>query len=369
MPSDLDRLRGSIADAEAAIATLRSRLNQGGLTPDEAQALADDIVVYEGQHAVALRQLERTEAILRARSLIPPLQDGAALGATVRGQLRSEWTYRPDLATSYFRDVLVVAQPGNHDPQAVMASQDRLARNQVEAAAVLGMQERDVTSGDPGAGAFLPAWYLGTDWIESAKAGRPFADACSTYPYQDAGSIASIPRVQTAPQTGVQAVEADAVTEVDFDGEVYTVKKVTIAGQNDLSIQAIDWTLPGMDTVIMRELTRDYNTRLDYQLIYGASGQHRGLKTVVASDARVRTASRSPAATRRRCSGRSIKEPLRSPPQRPGSTRRRSSCTPGAELGWPRTATRCRTCWSRGRCRSPLGRRTTASRRASPAST
>jgi HK97 family phage major capsid protein len=53
-----------------------------------------------------------------------------------------------------------------------------------------------------------------------------------------------------------------------------------------VSVQSYDWSLPGLDTVILRELVKSYNQKLDYQLIYGAgsSGQHRGIKTVVVSD-------------------------------------------------------------------------------------
>jgi len=61
---------------------------------------------------------------------------------------------------------------------------------------------------------------------------------------------------------------------------------VTVAGQNDTSIQSFDWSLPGVDTIIIRELRKSYNQKLDYGLLYGtgANGQHRGLKTVVTSD-------------------------------------------------------------------------------------
>ena len=71
--------------------------------------------------------------------------------------------------------------------------------------------------------------------------------------------------------------------ETDLDSETYDVDKVTVAGQNDVSIQALDWSVPGLDTIILRELIKSYNQRLDFGLLYGSgsAGQHRGLKTVV----------------------------------------------------------------------------------------
>jgi HK97 family phage major capsid protein len=106
------------------------------------------------------------------------------------------------------------------------------------------------------------------------------------YPYPEQGKTVTFPRVATPPETAVQAAEADPVYEQDIDGDTYAVDKVTIAGQNDVSIQALDWSLPGLDTVILRELIKSYNQKLDYQLIYGtgSAGQHRGVKTVIVSD-------------------------------------------------------------------------------------
>jgi HK97 family phage major capsid protein len=95
----------------------------------------------------------------------------------------------------------------------------------------------------------------------------------------------SFPRVTTPPDTAVQAAEADAVNETDLD--TLDVIKVTIAGQNDTSIQSLDRSLPGLDTVILREMVKSYNQNLNYQLLYGTGPtgkQHRGIKTVITSD-------------------------------------------------------------------------------------
>lgn len=128
--------------------------------------------------------------------------------------------------------------------------------------------------------------YLGDQWIGTARPGRPLANSAAQIPYPEAGKTVSIPRVQTGPEVGVQAAEADAVHEVDFDSETLSVPKVTISGQSDHSIQSFEWSQPGIDAVIVSELVRSYDSRLDTQLLYGtgSAGQHRGLKTVVASD-------------------------------------------------------------------------------------
>jgi HK97 family phage major capsid protein len=101
-------------------------------------------------------------------------------------------------------------------------------------------------------------------------------------PYSPAGKQLDFPRTQTAPTVASQVNEADAVNETDFDGETYSVSKKLIAGQNDLSLQAFEFSQPGMDEVIMRELVKAYNAELDRQLLEGtgSSGQHLGIRAV-----------------------------------------------------------------------------------------
>jgi hypothetical protein len=57
---------------------------------------------------------------------------------------------------------------------------------------------------------------------------------------------------------------------------------VTIAGQNDISVPALEFSDPGADAVILRELVKSYDAKLDFQLLdgSGSSGQHRGIDNV-----------------------------------------------------------------------------------------
>lgn len=205
---------------------------------------------------------------------------------------REPLVYEMDSPHSYFRDLVYSKLQGDeaaserlfrHGRQVVVEGKAGSARQTIEDAPG---KFADVTTADPGVASFIPPLYMGGLWIDTAIAGRPFADAVPKIPLSPVGKRMDFPRVATAPDTGVQAAEADAVHETDFDAETYSVSKVTIAGQNDLSIQALEFSDPSMDVVIMRELIRDYNSKLDYQLIYGSgsSGQHRGIKTVVVSD-------------------------------------------------------------------------------------
>jgi hypothetical protein len=244
--------------------------------------------------AAAEREADRQEALAEAREKIPvsPRELAGGYGdsmnpwpATARGELDyGAWQYVPNGEASFIRDLVAVSLPGQFSPDAVAAANERLRRNELEARDTLNV--RDVSTASPGSGAFVPPVYLGDQWIGTARPGRPLADAVAKLPYPVEGKTVSMPRVKVGPEAAVQAAEADAVHEVDLDSELYTVDKVTIAGQSDHSIQSLEWTQPGMDLVAIRELVRSYDSSLDFQLLYGTgtSGQHRGLKTVVTSD-------------------------------------------------------------------------------------
>jgi HK97 family phage major capsid protein len=295
----MNRFERQLNDARRA-ASAKARelraLTSRGLDPDltasEKRQIDREIAAIEPEVSRLEELRDRQEAAQEARANgIPPTEqqirglNGNGTGpATARGSLCGESVYRPDGEVSFVRDLVATALPGQHSPDQVAAAAERLGRNEAEAREVLNY--RDVTTGDPGSGSFIPPIYLGDQWIGTARPGRPLADAVARIAYPEAGKTVSVPRVQTGPEADVQAAEANAVNEVDFDSETLTVNKVTIAGQSDHSIQSLEWTMPGMDTVIIRELVRSYDAKLDSQLIYGTglNGQHRGLKTVVTSD-------------------------------------------------------------------------------------
>lgn len=274
------------------------------------QALPDDVDEKEHEFHMArfdslkgevtrrTQTLERLVAIQEAREGIPALNDDdgdddgddgdagkvasrgvARLGLNGGGgrlRVKESMVYEARSAHSYFRDLVYSKVEGDEEARSRLLQHGRQ----------MVVESRDVTTADPGAASFIPPLYMGQQWIDTATPGRPFADRVPKIPLSSTGKRMDFPRVQVAPDVGVQVAEADAVNETDFDSETYSVNKVTIAGQNDVSIQSLEFSDPSIDTVIMRELMKSYNQKLDYQLIYGtgSGGQHRGIKTVVVSD-------------------------------------------------------------------------------------
>lgn len=247
--ADLDALQGEFDEAVAEAERTRGAL-------DEAKRI----------HDAAARA--RKDAEVRNTATPPAASTGDAIRAWVG---REEPTYRPDGHASFFRDI-ITARQGDTSAAA------RLERHRVENI----VEKRDVTTADPGAAGFIPPIYLASAWAELPRAGRPFADACPKMPLPDAGMTLSIPKVQTGVTVASQASENAAVSETDIDTQTVSVSVRTIAGLNDISVQAMERSFPGMDQIIFNDLRRAYDAELDRQLLNGtgASGQHLGIRAV-----------------------------------------------------------------------------------------
>jgi HK97 family phage major capsid protein len=83
-----------------------------------------------------------------------------------------------------------------------------------------------------------------------------------------AGMTLNISRMTTGTSTAVQAAENDAVSNTNADDTLLTVNVRTIAGQQDISKQAIERGT-GIDQFIIQDLIRGWHTTLDNQIING----------------------------------------------------------------------------------------------------
>jgi HK97 family phage major capsid protein len=310
MSNRLDDARDRVVSNILELDELGKELEKPGLLASDVRKLNKRIGAIKSELPELREDWERQRAIRDARRAIPPADfetrahrgdgkttprlenpmnnpttgsssarlRGSANWAVARGELFTESVYRPDLrGRSFFRDLVDAARM--RDPEA----SERLMAHHRETSEWAQAEYRDVTSGDPGAGGgFIPPLYMGDLWIDKERAGRPLANAVRQIPLSSVGKTMDFPKVSTAPEAEVQAAEADAVNEVNFDSETYSVDKVTIAGQNDFSVQAFEWMEPGADEVILRELVKSYDSKLDYQLLdgLGSSGQHRGIDNV-----------------------------------------------------------------------------------------
>lgn len=114
----------------------------------------------------------------------------------------------------------------------------------------------------------------------AARAGRPLADNCRRLDLPPDGMTVNISRITTGTSAAAQAAEAGGVSETDIDDTLLTVNVRTIAGQQDVSFQAVARSV-GAEQVVIEDLVGAYNTALDSAIINadGNSGTHLGIRS------------------------------------------------------------------------------------------
>jgi HK97 family phage major capsid protein len=171
---------------------------------------------------------------------------------------REARTYSPENA-----DVSFVKDAFNAKFSNDYAASERLARHTREEE----VERRAVGTGNF-AGLVIPQ-YLVDLAAPLARAGRPTADfATNKMALPPAGMTLNISRMTTGTSTAVQAAENDAISDTNADDTLLTVNVRTIAGQQNISKQAIERGT-GIDQFIIQDLIRGWHTTLDDQIING----------------------------------------------------------------------------------------------------
>jgi HK97 family phage major capsid protein len=186
-----------------------------------------------------------------------------------------EGTYSKRKATqegvSFFSD-LYRSQTGMAGPE----TQARLNSHQQEVRESGNVSERAIGTGN--LGGLVPPQYLVEEAATLARAGRPTANIVRRLPLPAQGMSLVIPRGTTGTTVASQATQNTAVSNTDAAITDLTVPVVTIAGQQDVSRQALERG-EGVDSLIFADLAAAYAVELDRQVITGsgASGQMLGI--------------------------------------------------------------------------------------------
>ena len=242
--------------------------NRTDLTEDETAKV--DTLVEESRSldskiekltAQAAADVKASEARASVANVAMPKVGGAMVTREAR-------TYSADNAdVSFVKDAFTAKFSNDY------AAAERLARHSREEE----IERRSVGTGNF-AGLVIPQ-YLVDLAAPFARAGRPTADfATNKMALPAAGMTLNISRMTTGTSTAVQAAENDAVSNTNADDTLLTVNVRTIAGQQDISKQAIERGT-GIDQFIIQDLIRGWHTTLDNQIINGdgTSGSILGL--------------------------------------------------------------------------------------------
>lgn len=149
-------------------------------------------------------------------------------------------------------------------------------------------KHQDFEARDVGTGAFtglVVPQYLVDEYAPIARAGSPFYNAVPKKDLPAFGNKIEISRITTGSQAAEQATENSAVQETNMDDTLLTVNVDTIAGQQDVSRQALErGGQPGfsLENIIFQDLVAAYYTKLDNLMLNGSgsSGQPKGISQV-----------------------------------------------------------------------------------------
>jgi len=246
--------------------------NRTDLTEDETAKV--DALVEESRSLDSKIEKLTAQAVAdakasEARSAVANVAMPKVGGAKVTREAR---TYSPENAdVSFVKDAFTAKFSNDY------AASERLARHSREEE----IERRSVGTGNF-AGLVIPQ-YLVDLAAPFARAGRPTADfATNKMVLPAAGMTLNISRMTTGTSTAIQAAENDAISNTNADDTLLTVNVRTIAGQQDISKQAIERGT-GIDQFIIQDLIRGWHTTLDNQIINGdgTSGAMLGIRQTV----------------------------------------------------------------------------------------
>jgi len=286
----LDRLRARRAEALTAANAIvgTAETEQRDISAEELATVTQHNATVAGIDA-QIRELEtlqqRSQAAADQRQRLD-----RAIGPTVQ-VTRNEATYRPDSGTSFLRD-LVASQRGDfgamerlHRNNQEMAEHERRAwaeaRNRASEGDLESGELRDGTTGGTSMGSFIPPVWLVEELASRPRVGRVLAPFMRPGGFPVTNSI-TIPRVTTGSSVASQSAENAAVSETDIVTAQLTRSTVTIAGQQDVSLQSLDLSPYPVDQIIFADLDAAYEAELDRQLLRGSgtSGELLGINAV-----------------------------------------------------------------------------------------
>jgi HK97 family phage major capsid protein len=266
--TEIEALRGAISEENTTVTEdqIRSVIDRRTAVDADVDTLAARVSEVEAEVA-------REESIQRLQAQVASVPQARTLPVGDGVISREKRTYSPDAerdGVSFLRDLM-----GSVDRN--LGAMQRLQRHEQEERVERGnLLQRDVGTAQF-VGLTVPQ-YLTELVAPKVAAGRPLADNCRKLALPDSGNTVNISRITTGSSASEQATETAGVSETDMDDTLLTVNVRTIAGQQDVSRQAVERSV-GVDTVVVEDLIKRYHTELDRQAINsdGTSGTHLGI--------------------------------------------------------------------------------------------
>ncbi len=281
----LDDAIAARGEKQAALLDLRDKIESGdesvtremiaalaaerdGLDTEVRAAQAErDELIAEAERDAEIAELREQTVPTSVRT--PKYDEVARVGAEKR-------TYSPESdpkGKAFLADVVRGTVEGFNDFEA----RERIARHMSEERVERGEQLVRAAGSAAFAGLVVPQ-YLTDLYAPTARAARPFADACRKHDLPAEGMTVNISRLTTGTSVAVQS-ENSAVSETNIDDTLLTVSVQTAGGSQTLSYQAVQRGT-GVEDVTVEDLMSAYATTLDSTVLNQATN---GLTNVATS--------------------------------------------------------------------------------------
>ena len=137
-------------------------------------------------------------------------------------------------------------------------------------------------------GEFVPPLWLIDEFIPFLRAGRQVANACRQMDLPTGTDSINIPKVSGGTSVAPQTANNAAISETDLTTTSVSSSVITVAGQEDVSIQLLEQSPIALsDEVIFPDLLSAYNQQIDLQVLNGSgsAGQVNGILNVAGINA------------------------------------------------------------------------------------
>jgi HK97 family phage major capsid protein len=252
---ELEELRSQDAPDPARVAEIRSRKTtaeydlpnlQRELQHIEDEQASDDRLARSAEATFPAAE-RQAPGVTHARSTVYSVRDG----------------------DQYFKDLLKWSTRG-----ASPEVSDRLMRHTREMADLASSEQR--AGSTTSFGGVVPPQYLADQFAQMARAGRPVANTTYGLDLPAEGMSLIVPRGTTGSTTAIQSTQNSSVSNTDMVETDLNVPVFTIAGQQDVSRQAIERGV-NVQQIVLGDLSADYAVKLDQQVLTGTGSSGQGL--------------------------------------------------------------------------------------------
>jgi HK97 family phage major capsid protein len=182
-------------------------------------------------------------------------------------------TYDRNNGNSLFRDLVY---SGRGDLQAARRLDRHKREMEIERPQA---SEFALSSTDAAGGYLVPPLWLQEEFVALARAGRVTANTIGPRELPPNTDSINLPRMSTGTAVALQS-DGGAVQSTDAAFDTIAADVKTVAGMQDVSLQLVDRSLPGVDEVIFTDLSKAYNVLLDSNVLTSNTANNLGLLNV-----------------------------------------------------------------------------------------